>query len=98
MLSTTPLPVPASNTRNAGGVGLSWSSSAPMRVGDHGLLARRGDEQQVLLAVVEEPERLIRRPRLGGVDDVGLVGVAAVLMGNPLRQRLGWRVLEPYAP
>ncbi len=31
-LSTTPLPVPASNTRSAGGVGLSWVSSRPMRV------------------------------------------------------------------
>ena len=31
LASTIPLPVPASNTRSAGGVGLRWSSSSPMR-------------------------------------------------------------------
>ena len=80
------------------GSGLELGELAPDACRHLGLLARRRDEQQVLLAVVVEPERFVRR-RVARVGVVGVVGVvAAVLMGNPLRQRLGWSRLEPYAP
>ena len=57
-LSTMPLPVPASNSRNAVAQRHDVGDLATDARRDLGLLAGRHHEQQVLLAVVEEPEGL----------------------------------------